>query len=137
MKRSSLKELQLEWDKKLKDSGFNDIEDSKGRLKTWSTYFQQPNVTVEGVLANQEYYNLAGKFLHDFHFDKEIHKVIWEYHANGMSIRDIVRTLGRAKVINPSVGSLYSRKIIFEIIRDLSNRMRRMYLARNPSDEAT
>lgn len=131
------KELQAEWDKKLKESGFEDIENGLGHLKLWSRSFGVHHPDSARVEAAQEYYSMAGKFLHDYEFTSEMQKTIWEYHANGLSIRDIVKVLGKAKIINPSTGTPYSRMRVFRIVRSLEDSMKRMYLIGYGSETPT
>lgn len=84
--------LEAEWDKKLADSGFQDIEQRKdGNLKFWSTIFVNRH-TFSRLDAKQAYYRAAGHFLHDHKFTSYERKV-WELHAEGISMRNIVKIL--------------------------------------------
>ena len=88
-----LKKLQKTWYAKLKKLGFDDIEQSNGKLKEWSTSRFLPSrnndLSSEQIaLANQakeQYYRIAGQFLYDHKFDNKIEKFIWEKHAEGNS----------------------------------------------------
>lgn len=83
--------LQAKWDKKLKDSGFEDIEQRDGNLKRWSldkTVFQR-----ERDSAKEEYYRLAGHFLYDHEFESEKDRKVWELHAEGNSLNTIIHKL--------------------------------------------
>lgn len=84
--------LQAEWDKKLKDSGFNDAEQRDGNLKTWSSLFTRQTTADISMEAKQEYYRAAGHFLYSHQFTA-FERKIWELHVEGISIRDIVITL--------------------------------------------
>lgn len=46
--------------------------------------------TREGQI---EYYRFAGHFLNDHRFASKLEKLIWELHANGLSMRNIVKKL--------------------------------------------
>lgn len=86
------KALDAEWKTKLKDSGFEDIEKDEDSLIDWasSAFKRRP----EYDQSKAEYYRLAGQFLHDYRFrgpDAAWLKRIWELHAVGTSIREIVK----------------------------------------------
>jgi len=85
-----LKDLQSIWYKKLKDNGFNDIEDTstEGRLlKSWHSfrYKEDEEKTV--------YYEKAHDILNSHHFKKEEYRAIWEMHCEGLSEREISERL--------------------------------------------
>lgn len=48
--------------------------------------------------AKQEYYIMAEHFLNEYKFKSNFERIIWEYHTNGMSARNILKTLKKAKV---------------------------------------
>lgn len=91
-----LKKLQKVWYKKLKKSGFEDIEKDENTLKHWATrvfkessngsYYNEKEVYYK---SREEYYRMAGRFLWDFTFDNKLEHKIWSLHSEGMSIRDI------------------------------------------------
>lgn len=82
------------WYDKLKASGFEDIETPEGFLKqnSASKFLSKKAIRSEGR-SKEEYYYMATKFLHDYKFENEMEKVIWEYHANGISYRDISKLM--------------------------------------------
>ena len=88
------KALQAKWYAKLENSGFEDIEDQHGHLdrhKSLSnivTHYDQTSFELK-----QEYYRLAGQFLHDHKFKSKKEMLIWQYHCEGMSIRDIAKKM--------------------------------------------
>jgi len=121
-KKKNLKKLIAEWDKKLKLSGFVDIEDRKtGLLKkcggdaSWdpdwfddlsSDFHAWEGKTVDGIKmgskgystfvwkqSQAEYYRLVSIYLHDKEFKTPREKQIWGYHAEGISHREIARKL--------------------------------------------
>lgn len=95
-----LKELQEKWYKKLKDEGFNDIEDmsSGGEyLKAWhSTYFSS-RYTPDSFEMKEDYYRRASHFLYEHKFEwipgstlinfKE--REAWRLHTEGVSYKQI------------------------------------------------
>jgi hypothetical protein len=94
-------ELQEQWYKKLKDSGFNDIEQDENYLLTSAYNMFNPNRnkvgSIQGVVdrmnSKAEYYRLAGHFLHEFKFPTELEKEIWDLHSQGISHRNIILKL--------------------------------------------
>lgn len=89
---AELKTLQKVWYKKLKENGFEDIEDTSSPreyLKTWHSSYFQVRYTPEIFDLKQEYYRRASQFLHDHTFVDIIQKKIWELHAEGQSVRAI------------------------------------------------
>lgn len=105
----SFKSLQAEWDKKLKASGFEDIEDrnsDKEFLKSWHSDYFRCRYTTDEFEAKREYYEMACRFLHEVFFDSDTllffgvrdeEREIWELHSKGNSIRDIAALLGVKK----------------------------------------
>ena len=90
------KALQTEWTKKLKDSGFVDIEDVERPdkpLKAWDDRrFKQ--IPTERRIATERYYDTARELLNTYEFKNLIHKKIWELHCEGLSRRKIAKLLG-------------------------------------------
>ena len=112
------KALIAKWYKKAKQSGFEDIEDEKGMLKSWTgtglpgfstasnrtgkrhgNYEEGSDLNKgrdpwygQSLLNKQstvEYYRLARQYLHEKTFKSPLHKTIWELHAEGWSINRI------------------------------------------------
>lgn len=96
------KRLKKIWYKKLKESGFNDIEtgDVQVRLKGGSSSSRYKKAYGEGVYqqTRQEYYYMAHQFLHGYEFKSGLDKAIWEYHVEGISIRKIAYLLKKAGI---------------------------------------
>jgi len=114
MKQNNLKTLQARWYKKLKDSGFKDIEDDVGRLKTWSGHainlnFNEPLAPTRVYsskvwkVSQAEYYRLAAQFLYnnefpsDHFYPSEWYEYIWSLHVEGLTGVDIGKRLGMSK----------------------------------------
>lgn len=85
--------LQKIWYKKLKESGFDDIEQSEQRLKAWHSSFFKVHYNKVLYEAKEEYYNRACQFLYEYSFKNDKEKLIWEMHANGTSIEEITKVL--------------------------------------------
>lgn len=103
-KTNSFKTLQEKWYRKLAKTkskeypnGFQDLEKNEYE-------FKKPHLSVtdkrffKSWKIKLEYYSMAGKFLHDYKFKNNRERIIWEYHANGISIRGIVKLLRGVRV---------------------------------------
>ena len=102
-KTKAFKDLNAKWYAKLKKDGFEDAESDEDHLIDWSrTLFSK---RPEYDQSKEEYYRLAGQFLHDHTFQTETERKIWELHQDGVSIRKIVKLLKkkRLKVSHVSV----------------------------------
>ncbi len=85
--------LNDEWKDKLREEGFRDIERDEDSLQDWSAAFTRH---PEWNASKEEYYRLAGQFLYEYRFrgpNAAWTRKIWELHAQGTSIRDIVKIL--------------------------------------------
>lgn len=114
--------LKKEWDQKLKDSGFKDIEDKNGFVGRGA-----PRITDRSPLqieVIEYYYYMTSAFLNEHNFDSEFEKTIWNYHCEGLSAREIEKTLKNAGV---KKGTHYVT--IWKIIKKLETLMKAKYLA--------
>jgi len=120
------KELQAKWYKKLEKSGFKDAETVEGYhepyrpLRQWHAscfFLRHAPLRRE---AKTEYYRLAGQFLYDNTFKSKLEMRMWELHAEGKSIREIVRIMNKPKK------RTYKRKV-HETLQQLSKDMLAMY----------
>jgi hypothetical protein len=101
MSKSELNKLRKVWYKKLKEqTDFKDIETFKGDLINGTTAWNCRSLGSVHGQAKSEYFYKAFQFLHYHEFEKEIHKVIWEYHCEGISVEEISSTLRKAGVTN-------------------------------------
>jgi hypothetical protein len=96
-----LQALQKIWYKKLRDSGFEDIEDVSSPqrfLKTWhSTYFFN-RYTPETYEHKEMYYRMCSHFLHEYAFPTDRLKEIWKMHTEGMSLRSMSFLLKKRRI---------------------------------------
>lgn len=91
MKHPQFKALQQEWYLKLKESGFEDIEDTNSpreMLKSWHNYIFRDINKIEAD-AKAYYFEIATQILHTYKFRTMADKILWENHALGLSIREI------------------------------------------------
>lgn len=104
-----LAKLKAIWDLELAKSGFVDIEQADGNLKHWDGQRFKSNFTSKDSKerskigqttysavrfeAQQEYYQLAGAFLHDYKFTDERERRAWELHASGLDDKAVYTQL--------------------------------------------
>jgi len=111
------------WYAKLKEDGFEDIEQDEDNLKVWSSYFSRKAQSREFMESKTTYYYLATKFLDEYEFETPLDKSIWTYHEAAVSVRDIAKILAKAKIVDVSYVT------IWKTIERLSFIMKKLYLA--------
>lgn len=102
--KNAYEKLRDKWYKKLKTTkseqypdGFKDIEHSEEMLTEYSSvYFKKHS--YEEVEEKQRYHDMAVSFLEQYKFTSDRDKVIWEYHTNGISARDITKLFKKVKI---------------------------------------
>ncbi len=111
------------WYKKLSKS-FQDIEKDEFNFKTGlnSSRFKNSN-TLRDYHAKSEYYSMAGQFLNNFKFSSNLERIIWEYHSNAVSCRNIAKILRRV-----STSRKFNKDSINKVIRSLVIEMKKLYL---------
>jgi hypothetical protein len=131
-KKQTLKQLKAKWYKVLKDEGFKDIETNENYLKdstidrvgrnTFSRLDSSdeensvPALTAKAVWnAKQDYYYYAEHFLNDYKFDSELEKNIWKLHSEGISVKDIFKTLPKQQPWNLENVEEVIRKLVKEM----------------------
>ena len=126
-----LSKAKIVWYKKLKDSGFEDIERDELYLKRYSGSLNESGKEKLSYTKRRlhwestgDYYSMAAKFLHDYKFTSNLEKVIWEYHAEGMSMRNIAKTLKKLKLKKFNI----NKDKVNSIVKPLVLAMKRMYL---------
>ena len=93
----AFKRLKDQYYKLLKEAGFSDIEDTKGRLldhQTAHDFSQRIGFRTEFFENIRDYYIWAYQVLHYKKFKSMTDKIIWEMHADGKSSRDISAFIG-------------------------------------------
>lgn len=134
--KAEYEELRNKWYKKLskvKDDvypdGFTDIESYENILKVYSSdYFNSRRATRSAVTQNggwqakATYYSMAERYLQEYPFETRKEQIIWEYHTNAISIRDIVRLLRKVRI-------QMKRTAIFEVIKTHKKKMFELFMA--------
>lgn len=128
-KKTELERLTEVWYAKLKTAkseeypnGFKDIE----IYKSFGASDVPRSIKLRAAWENQivqDYYCMAQHFLNEYEFDSELEKVMWEYHTNGISIRNIVKLLKKARIRK------HNRISVWKIVKRLENIMKGLYLA--------
>lgn len=117
--------LDNEWQKKLEESGFEDAENKERNLKEWDgQQFKRTTRNRDSVVYMEskiEYYRLASRFLHEYKFEDNISKVIWELHADGLSKTETVKAIKKLRLI----GNIHKVKYV---IKKLQVEMRELYI---------
>lgn len=87
--------LRKKWYKKLKGSGFKDIEplDNNGRPFPLLYDERISTKSAHDFSNDSNYYRAASIFLWNHPFEAKIDVLIWEKHANGEGISDIARNI--------------------------------------------
>lgn len=120
-KPTDLKSQTTIWYKKLKDSGFVDIEHKSGMVKAGvpnSAHYH--DATLRELTL--DYYRMAQHFLNNNKFETEQDRVIWTYRTEGLSIREIV------KVLNKATRKKTNRIRIWKTVQKLEQEMKDYYL---------
>lgn len=96
------KTLQTRWYQKLKEEGFEDIEDTSSPreyLHTWdSTHFFK-TYDEETFQLKAQYYEKAKNFLNDYSFEESLDEKIFEMHTEGLSVRAISSLLSKDEIL--------------------------------------
>lgn len=119
-KPQDLNQLKTVWYRKLKQSGFKDIERDEDTLKSWSSIFQYQK-PGNNAQSKEEYYRYATHFLEEHNFETELQRIIWEYHSNGLSMRNIAKTLNKTKVTKTNYTS------VWQVVKELKATMYKLY----------
>lgn len=112
LEHTPFQQLRAIWDEKLKDSGFEDIEEKNtpnSRLIRWHSH-HYARINEDKINATIAYYNKAVDLLHTYKFENPTHKRIWELHSEGFPKRKI------AKLIE-NLTPAYKRETIGNIIK--------------------
>lgn len=121
MSKPDYDKLKKKWYAKLAKEGFKDIESDEDSLKTYSNIFAQKH-SPEQTLAKIEYYRMAEHFLNEYKFASKLDQIIWEYHSNGISMRNIAKLLKQARVARTN------RTDVWKLVKRLRFKMYEMYV---------
>jgi hypothetical protein len=129
--KAECEELRDKWYKKLENvkdetypTGFIDIERDEETLKVWSSdkFASRRLVQNGGWQAKATYHSLAERYLAEYPFENRREQIIWEYHTNAVSVRDIVKLLKKVRI-------KMKRTSVWEIIKKHKSKMFALYMA--------
>lgn len=131
-KKPNYEALKKIWYDKLEEeykSGKSDFYDIERHESTYRTYRHSSSnkygkFSKEWQDSKVEYYGMATRFLNEYEFTTELEHVIWEYHTNGISIRDITKLLNNVRT------SPLSKTKIGEKLKNLKDIMKGLYIAK-------
>lgn len=89
-----LKKLQAKWYRKLKESGFEDIEDTespKEFLKEWHSTWFKTHSTPESFKERHRCYQQRTYFATSHTFSSELEERVWCLYSDGFSYREIAK----------------------------------------------
>lgn len=91
-----IKILQSQWYKILKSKGFEDIEQTTHPdkpLKAWHSMYFKSRHSADKIDEQLEYFTQCDRYLHLYQFESEHQRLLWELHAQGLSLRAIAKQL--------------------------------------------
>lgn len=88
------KKLQAEWDVKLKQSGFDDIEQDEFRLKKWDSHYFSARYSELTFTSKAEYFIWAERMLIEQQFKGIKEKTVWWMHSQGYLDKEIGEVVG-------------------------------------------
>lgn len=99
-KTQKFKALKSEWEKKLSQSGFVDIEDERGRLKqNAGNSYRTTTCTI--IESKQRYYELLGQgYHHEREFRDSVERIVMLLRSRGVKVKDICLGLKAVKKRN-------------------------------------
>lgn len=92
MNKRQFEKLKEKWNKKLADSGFEDIENKDGSLKDL-VHSRTLSYALQAKESREAYYSVARQLLNDFDFHNKDEYNIWSAHCEGLSFRTIARSM--------------------------------------------
>lgn len=108
--------LAEKWNDKLEASGLENIEQEDGNLKLWSSHFFKSRFNATIFSAKEEYYRVAGHFLHDYPFKNRVSREVWKLHSEGMGMKNILPSIKKMRL-------KVNAKQISELINQFSEMM--------------
>lgn len=92
-----MNELRAYWYRRLRESGFRDIEHRDGSLADRNRLAYALALGPVVRQANAEYYDDAAAYLAVAVFPTALEQRVWELHVDGMTVREIARRVGCTK----------------------------------------
>lgn len=95
------KTLQKTWYKKLKKSGFVDVESSENLNKTRYSFPIIEDAKHEApvsYVAKRDYYIMAEHFLNSYPFENDLEREIWKFHTHGIGYLESLKHFKANKI---------------------------------------
>jgi hypothetical protein len=121
-KTQSLEELTSIWYEKLKQKGFEDVEQDPDTLKRWASQYYSRRYDEKEFEDKEKYYQLAGQFLYEHKFKSSREQLIWQMHSEGEFIEDIVKAVQK-RFRQGKRNRGCSKDTVTKIIKELSEIM--------------
>lgn len=117
--------LKAKWYKKLKQTGFEDIEKDESHLKRSSqSYHKDMNRIGYDWRSRAQYFQMATNFLNEYRFVDDFEKNIWMYHSEGLTVVNISEILKKVYKKKRASG----RDVVDRAIQRLRKSMFSLYL---------
>lgn len=124
-KTKGFAKLQEKWYKKLKKEGFVDLEDVRGNLWTWSSFYFSCRYTPDRFHDIERFYQEAEVFLHEHPFKNVRDRAVWELFCQGKTVQAI------SKALKARHFKLVSNTAVFHIINRLTKEMKKKWVLKN------
>lgn len=121
MAKSELEKLQKVWYKKLKDTGFKDMEDPNGPRNGGRGAPRVDNITDMQQEMIREYYSRARQFLQEHTFEDAVDRFVWEHFSEGTSVREISIKLEK------ELNVIKKKTAVWQIAKRLEELMKQQY----------
>lgn len=116
--KDEFRRLQKTWYRKIKNDGFKDIESENGlSLKEWNSNFFKNRLVYIKYQCTLQYYQKGSEILQTYSFENQYEKKIWQLHMEGMTVRQIAKTLKSYKKKKSTIHTIIE-KIARTIKRD-------------------
>lgn len=107
------KKLDAEWKTKLKESGFEDLEEDVKDYKSLRTVTAiRPSNRFFQRETGEAYYDLVREYLYIGVFKKESWKKCWELHGEGLAYREIAKRLNMSHTTVQNAIEVTRRKML-------------------------
>lgn len=81
--------LNRQWKKKLKESGFNDLEKSVHEYARLPLTIDINSATFKSREASEVYFDIASDHLRNGSFKSQVEREVWEHHSQGDTLSEI------------------------------------------------
>lgn len=97
MNKTEFTRLRTAWYRKLRESGFRDVERADGSIADSHRLTWALGMGPLILQARSEYFSAAASYLAEATFPTQTERRIWAMHADGVTIREIASKVGHLK----------------------------------------